>query len=271
MLAQLIHLIPYGVRDKIRKIPLVGPLQRVVFQAAFRGQLDFPMKEGPAKGLVFPLRLPEDKLFWTGLWEKEFAERLAKATRPGAVCLDVGSYRGYFGGVMAVSGAGAVHCFEPNPENLQKLERLARLNPNLPLRIHPMALGDRDGETEFVLMSEDTMGKLAASGFQASRATGARFKVRLARLDTLVGRGEVPAPDLIKVDVEGAENMFLEGAMASLRAKRPVVLLEYHSGPLARACAVTLEGLGYRIEWLETDRPEALGEEAVGHFVATAG
>ena len=120
-------------------------------------------------------------------------------------------------------------------------------------------------------MSEDTMGKLAASGFQASRATGARFKVRLARLDTLVGRGEVPAPDLIKVDVEGAENMFLEGAMASLRAKRPVVLLEYHSGPLARACAVTLEGLGYRIEWLETDRPEALGEEAVGHFVATAG
>jgi len=271
VIANFIHLIPYGLRDKIRKIPLVGPLQRIVFQAAFRGQLDFSMKEGPAKGLVFPLSLPADKLFWTGLWEKEFAERLAKATRPGAVCLDVGSYRGYFGGVMAVNGAGMVHCFEPNPENLEKLERLARLNPALPLRIHPLALGDRDGETEFVLMAEDTMGKLAASGFQASRSTGARFKVQLARLDTLVEKGEVHLPDLIKLDVEGAEKMFLEGAMNSLRAKRPAVLLEYHSGPLARACAGMLEGLGYRIEWLETDRPEALGEEAVGHLVATAG
>jgi FkbM family methyltransferase len=269
MLAQLIHLIPYGIRNKIKDLPLVGPLQRRIFQAAFRGEMDFKMKEGPAKGLVFPLKLPEDKLFWTGLWEKEFSERLATATRPGTVCLDVGAYRGYFSGLMGVNGAGVVHCFEPNPENIAKLEKLKKLNPGLPLRIHPLALGDRDGETEFVLMAEDTMGKLAKSSFQHERESGARFPVRLARLDTLVERGEVPLPDLVKVDVEGAERMFLEGAMTSLRAKRPTVLLEYHSGPLARECAAILEGLGYQIEWLETDRPEALGEEAVGHLVAS--
>ena len=270
MLAQLIHLIPYRLRDKIRKIPLIAPLQRWIFQNAFRGQLDFHIKEGPAKGLVFPLQLPQDKLYWTGLWEKEFVERLARGVRPGQVCLDVGSYHGYFAGVMAVNGAGAVHCFEPNPENLQKLDRLARINSNLPLRIHRLALGDRDGETEFVLMAEDTMGKLAASEFKTARASGARFKVRVARLDTLVQRGEVPLPDLIKVDVEGAEKMFLEGAMNSLRAKRPLVLLEYHSGPLARACAEILEGLGYQIEWLETESPEQLGDAALGHFAAVA-
>jgi FkbM family methyltransferase len=270
MLANLINLIPYGCRDKIRRIPLVGALQRWMFTTFFRGSVDFQIKEGPAKGLVFPLKLPEDKLFWTGLWEKEFAERLAHATKHGGVCLDVGAYRGYFSGVMAVHGASEVHCFEPNPDNIAKLERLAELNSDLPLKIHQMALGDADGETEFVLMSEDTMGKLADSSFQRERATGNKFRVKLSKLDTLVLEGMIPAPSLIKVDVEGAEKMFLDGATTSLERNKPMILLEYHSGPLARECAGFLEARGYRIEWLETDDPERLPEEAVGHFVAVA-
>jgi FkbM family methyltransferase len=268
MLADLINLIPYRYRDNIRQIPLVGVLQRWVFKMAFRGDVDFRIKEGPAKGLVFPLKLPDDKLFWTGLWEKEFAERLALATRQGGVCLDVGAYRGYFSGVMAVQGAGEVHCFEPNSENIAKLERLAELNPDLPLKVHQMALGDADGETEFVLMSEDTMGKLADSSFQRERSTGKRFEVKLCKLDTLVSEGKVPAPSLIKVDVEGAEKMFLEGAAESIKRSKPTILLEYHSGPLARDCAALLEDSGYSIEWLETNDPSSLGEEEVGHFVA---
>jgi FkbM family methyltransferase len=268
MLANLINLIPYSCRDKIRRIPLVGALQRWIFTTFFRGSVDSKIKEGPAKGLVFPLKLPDDKLFWTGLWEKEFAERLARATRQGGVCLDVGAYRGYFSGVMAVHGAGEVHCFEPNPDNIAKLERLAELNPDLPLKVHQMALGDADGETEFVLMSEDTMGKLADSSFQLERSTGHRFKVKLCKLDTLVSEGKIPAPSVIKVDVEGAEKMFLDGAAATIEQSRPTILLEYHSGPLARECAGLLEVRGYRIEWLERIDPMQLQVDAVGHFVA---
>lgn len=268
MLADLINLIPYSCRDKIRRIPLVGTLQRWIFRAAFRGDVDFRIMDGPAKGLVFPLKLPDDKLFWTGLWEKEFAERLARATQKGAVCLDVGAYRGYFSGVMAVHGAGEVHCLEPNPDNIARLERLAELNPDLPLRVHQTALGDADGETEFVLMSEDTMGKLADSSFQRQRSTGKRFKVKLCKLDTLVSEGKVPAPSLIKVDVEGAEKMFLEGAAASIEQSKPTILLEYHSAPLARECAGFLEARSYQVEWLEMSDPLKLRADAVGHFVA---
>ena len=41
MLANLINLIPYRFRDKIRRIPLMGALQRWVFKTAFRGDVDF--------------------------------------------------------------------------------------------------------------------------------------------------------------------------------------------------------------------------------------
>jgi FkbM family methyltransferase len=269
MLADLINLVPYKLRNHIRKVPLVGRLQRSVFQAAFRGSFDFRIKQGPAAGLVFPLTLPQDKLFWTGLWEKEFAERLARATLRGRVCFDVGAYRGYFGGVMAVHGAGEVHCFEPNPANVAELGRLAELNPDLPLKIHQLALGDADGETEFVLMSEDTMGKLADSSFQLERSTGDCFKVPVAKVDTLVSKGLIPAPSLIKVDVEGAEMMFLEGAKWSLETGRPAIFLEYHSGELAKRCEKFLLDRGYRLEWLGTDSGVAgLSSDAVGHLIA---
>jgi hypothetical protein len=62
--------------------------------------------------------------------------------------------------------------------------------------------------------------------------------------------------------------MFLEGAAESIKRSKPTILLEYHSGPLARDCAALLEDSGYSIEWLETNDPSSLGEEEVGHFVA---
>ena len=145
------------------------------------------------------------------------------------------------------------------------------MNPNLSLQLHQVALGDADGETEFVLMAEDTMGKLAKSSFQRERSAGSSFKVKLSKLDTLVSEGGIPLPSLIKVDVEGAERMFLDGAAATIERSRPTILLEYHSGPLARECAAFLEACGYRIEWLETDDPKSLADEAVGHFVAEVG
>jgi len=87
-------------------------------------------------------------------------------------------------------------------------------------------------------------------------------------LDTLVSEGKIPAPSLIKVDVEGAEKMFLDGAAATIEQSRPTILLEYHSGSLARECAGFLEARGYRIEWLEMMDTMQLQANAVGHFVA---
>ena len=96
----------------------MAPLQRWFFNTFYVGvEQDHRINAGPANGLVFPIRLPDDKLFWTGTWELEFAEKLAGEVPNGDVCLDIGGYRGYFAGVMAVNGASHVHCFEPNPAN----------------------------------------------------------------------------------------------------------------------------------------------------------
>jgi hypothetical protein len=52
-----------------------------------------------------------------------------------------------------------------------------------------------------------------------------QLTVRVERLDDALPEGLVPA--LIKIDVEGAEEQVLTGALETLRRHRPVVVLEH--------------------------------------------
>ncbi|NUQ12496.1 MAG: FkbM family methyltransferase [Gemmatimonadaceae bacterium] len=75
--------------------------------------------------------------------------------------------------------------------------------------------------------------------------------VFLADAPSLHAAGEVPAPDVIKIDVEGAERLVLAGAARLLRERRPVVILSVHSDDLDRDCRATLSGLGYSVTGID--------------------
>src|SRR5262249_11526871 len=83
--------------------------------------------------------------------------------------------------------------------------------------------------------------------FQPAAAPAASITVPIRRLDSLVGQAILPAPNVIKIDVEGAELLVLRGALQLLRQHRPRLLIEAHSPDLARDCITVLESLGSRI------------------------
>jgi FkbM family methyltransferase len=221
----------------------------------------------------FRLRLPEDKLIWTGTWEIALAEAISESVHPGDVCFDIGSYHGFFAGVMWVAGASAIHCFEPNPANLATIHELKELNPGLPIEVHGLAIGGEDSaDAEFATMPELTMGKLATSTFQPGALRGDSLRVRLARLDSLLRDATIPAPDVIKIDVEGAELDVLLGAQSLLTTVKPGIFLEAHSPQLARDCNALLESVGYVVTVLETGRKlSGAPEMEICHLVARRG
>lgn len=232
-------------------MPGVAALQRWLVRHIISGEpFLHTLNAGPAAGLLFEVTLPLDKAVWAGTYELEFAAAIAREVRHGDVCYDIGGYRGYMAGTMALAGASKVVVFEPLPENQRALRRLCELNPELPIELLPVAVGNIDGSMRLRIMADSSMGKLVSSSFQAEAASIGEMDVDIRRIDTEVEMGKIPPPNLIKVDVEGAEFDVLQGAAGVLTAYRPLIFLEVHSASLEESCSQELLQLGYKIRHL---------------------
>jgi FkbM family methyltransferase len=248
MLNVTVNYIPYGLRRYIRLIPGIAALQRILIKRFLSGRSFVHMlNAGPAAGLRFEITLPFDKLIWTATYEYDFARALGTSIQQGDICYDIGGYRGYMSGVMAASGASRVVVFEPLPVNQKALRRLCELNPALPIEIVPLAVGNFDGSMRLKVMPETSMAKLANSPFQPEASSVEEIDVRICQLDSLLSQGQLPAPNVIKIDVEGGEFEVLQGAHDTLQKYKPRVFLEAHSAALEDACSHELLKTGYQI------------------------
>ncbi|MGZ5074511.1 MAG: FkbM family methyltransferase [Usitatibacter sp.] len=262
-----VNAIPLGVRSRIRFVPGLARLQRwIVTRFLSNDPFLHTINAGPASGLRFEVTLPGDKAIWAGTYEMEFAQAIAGGVKRGGVCYDIGGYRGFMSGTMALAGASKVVVFEPLPGNQRALQRLCELNPALDIELKRMAVGNQDGTIPLRVSPDASMGKLATSGFQADAPIVDEIDVAVARLDSLVRGKAIPPPDLIKIDVEGAELDVLRGAGEVLASSKPLVFLEAHSASLEEECARELERLGYDVRRLE---PGPRIAEETSHLIAT--
>ena len=100
-------------------------------------------------------------------------------------------------------------------------------------------------------MSETSMAKIEGSPFQSDVTSDNRIRVRVRSVDEMVTAGEIEPPDIMKIDVEGAEMLVLEGAKNTLQLHHPVLFVEIHSSELLEQCTSLLEELGYVVEALD--------------------
>jgi FkbM family methyltransferase len=170
-------------------------------------------------------------------------------------CLDVGAHAGSVLCEMARIAPGGRHvAWEPLPDFAG---RLRSAHPGIEVR--EAALSDRAGEREFIRVIDDP----GWSGFVASTSPGGgrveRITVRTERLDDALPEGVRPA--FVKIDVEGAEEEVLRGALDTLRLERPVIAFEHgrgsadHYGTAPEAIHRFLNQLGYSIFGLDGDGP----------------
>ncbi len=254
LVTRAMNAIPWSLRTRIKTIPGVAALQRAIVARTLDGtQFDHEIDAGPAKGITFKIHMPEDKGICTGTYEVDFATRLAAEVKAGGVAYDIGSWHGFFAGVMAAQGAREVHVFEPLPANAERIRSLVALNPAKTINLHPYAVGDCDTEMDLMIMPETSMAKLEASTFQADQTSGTRVRVKVRSIDSVVTAGEAPPPSLMKLDVEGAEVMVLSGARETIRRHQPVIFIELHSASLLAQCEGLLKSEGYRVEQIDAD------------------
>jgi len=176
---------------------------------------------------------------WLGSYELAKQRKVIELVRAGMVCWDVGAHVGFYTLLFAelVGPQGKVFAFEPLPRNVDLLRRHVEMNGYRNVRTLPCALADFDGEASFDPGPNPSMGRIAPSG---------PLRVPCARADTLVARGEVEAPDVIKIDVEGAEAAVLRGARRAME-RHPAILLATHGEQAHGECLGLLAAAGYEM------------------------
>lgn len=155
-----------------------------------------------------------------GVYEEEVTRLITRVSRPGWTVLDVGANAGYFSLLAAdLGGRGSrVVAFEPNPHMVELLRRSASLNRCTSLEIVQAACGDHEGQVTLRLSSDPR--NTGLSTVRETSGCADRVPVALLRLDEFcASRGLLP--DLVKIDVEGAETGVLLGAEALLREGCP--------------------------------------------------
>ncbi len=118
--------------------------------------------------------------------------------------------------------------------NFDRLVTTIRLNEYTNITAFNIALGDEDGEIEMAMETRDRWQGGAGTGNAGIRQgpeDASRFsfsKARIQRLDTFVRENNINNVDFIKVDIEGAELMFLRGGADFLCKCRPIIYGEFN-------------------------------------------
>ncbi len=174
---------------------------------------------------------------WLGIYESDLQRLLVDSLSPGDVFLDVGANVGFFSllGATLVGPSGKVIAFEPVSENAQLLLRNLALNRVTNVQLVEAAVADRAGTASFEDGQSPSQGRLG---------TGSR-SVPVVTLDGLLASGAIPAPQVIKMDIEGAESLALSGARGLLATHKPKLFLSTHGYQQQAQCLEFLHALGY--------------------------
>ncbi len=158
-----------------------------------------------------------------GSWEPWIRRVCALAMKDGGVMFDVGANAGAISNETAKACPQAIiKAFEPQIELANLVAVSARLNRIDRIEVFPVAVGDRQGTVKLHKPAHALHASLMASG----EAGESVVDVPLITLDSVVQSGQLPAPDFIKIDVEGGELGVIRGAAETIRAHRPVVIFE---------------------------------------------
>jgi len=171
---------------------------------------------------------------FSGKYDDHKVKALAAFIRQGGTALDVGANIGFYTVPLALAArrVGAhVVAAEPFANNLARLRQNLELNDVLDyVTVLDFGLSS-EAKSEWLALTDDfqkgaTIGNAAIADANLYGDRFERVRIRLAALDAVWAALGRPRLDAVKLDIEGHEDSFLEGAVRTLREHRPVILIE---------------------------------------------
>ncbi len=202
----------------------------------------YPRFDGDLTLHLLPGEHPTRRLWFRGYVEYDEEFFIRSFVRPGMVVIDGGANIGHITLICAkrVEPGGKVHCFEPSAATYQVLCRNIQVNGlERTIVANHLALARQSGETlQFVVpRGRSNAARLAHTAVPTPPTAPADDElepVSTIALDDYAQRHDLGRVDFLKLDIEGAESMVIEGGRHLLKRFRPTVLCEFNGRALAR-------------------------------------
>ena len=157
---------------------------------------------------------------------------------------NIGKYTIKIGNSLKMNGR--VISFEPENDNFEMLKKNTKLNNLKNTTLINKALSDKKGKLKLYL-AKGNWGHLSLV-----EKVGEKYEeVEVDTLDNILKELKISKVDLIKIDVEGAENLVLKGALETLKKSHPKIIFEAWDKNHLDKIKKVLEPLNYKIKQID--------------------
>jgi FkbM family methyltransferase len=216
------------------------------------------INEGPMRGIKLVASRHTSHAHINGTYERRVLDAIEGMLRAGDVCYDLGASIGYMTLLMA-RRAKHVYAFEPAPHAVAEMKRHLSANGLTNVTIVPSPVSNCVRQVRFGL----TDGAFGS----AINETQTRWPVLQLETTTLdLFAKEHPAPDFLKMDVEGEEGRVLEAASDVLAQRKTRICCEVHSREAAESVLATLNRFGYTVTLLDGSLAKVPETVVAGEF-----
>ena len=247
----LVSICLYLLRSYVRRFPIRRGktfIIRRLIQPLLRGTKGEFLRE-ISPGCLVELSCHED--VGLGVWlydhfEKAELDCLLDLVKPGDLVCDIGANVGLFTVPLAaaVGLEGCVWSFEPLRSNVLRLKENIARNGLTNIDIFPIALADFYGQVRLVETVDSAYGYIQRNVTKKD-VREESVDVETRRLDDIWKARGRPPVRLVKIDVEGAESMVIDGGTECFRSCHPHLIVEANLAEDLKVITEKLRGLGY--------------------------
>ena len=181
--------------------------------------------------------------------------------KPGMSIWNIGANLGYYAVLAAkLAGNGKVTAFEPHPLNAARLRANVKFNALTDVRVVEAALASESGSLTFYESETNT-------GDHRITSEGGRDAITVRAIAASEAVREFGSPELIIMDVQGAEGLILRSLKETIAATRPTMIFEFwpdglaSSGSSAQEVEDLLRALEYQVWRIDEYRSTLLRVE----------
>jgi FkbM family methyltransferase len=192
-------------------------------------------------------------------FEPETTELVKSIVKPGMKILDIGANIGYFTNILAkqIGSTGKIYAFEPVSRYREQVQWHVNANNFTDtVKIFPFGLSDK--ATKLKMGMDNT----SASLHWTPKTPPENYEeIELQRLDDIIEKEKISNIDFIKIDVDGHEPFFINGATEFFKHNSPIILIEFANlnlfvaGSNVLVLKEQIEKLGYVLYSEETKKP----------------